>query len=1725
MSDAWAILSWWLIIQALGLAAWPLAFRLLRWLPDRGYMLAKPLGLLLTSYFFWLAVSFHILPNTSLGILAAFVFVVAISWGLYCRERSSLISILSWLRDHYRLMIAYELLFALAFIGWSVFRAYSPDISSAEKPMEMAFFNAASRSASFPPYDPWLSGYPILYYYFGYVMMSVLSRVSGVTSGVAFSLSNALWFALSAASAFAIVTDLILLSVRRLKIAVAFGVLASVLLMVIGNLEAPLEVAYTKGWGTADLWTWLDIVELNQPYTPAANDRPSWLPRAEWDWWWRAARLIHDYPPTNISPQMASVLGKAPDANTNEQEVISDFPQFSFILGDLHAYMLNLPFVLLAIGLALNLYQAGARGEATALWHGDNRAPLALLYPFVVGSSVFLNTWDLPIYLALSAAAWGLGQWQARRLRLRENLGNLMILGLLSALFYLPYYLQQNFAAQVSGIIPNTFNGTRLTHFFLMFGPFIVIGLLFGIGLLIESVQTGRLRLRRFLAQALGGGIVLTAGLIAAAGILGVVAFQLFVPFRRWFEDLLAVMAQRGITLEAHLLTRLSDPWVPLLLASAFLAILMFWRVRRPIASPLPSIGNDLTSLPPTNFVLLLFAAGVLLALSTEFVFVFDSFPARTNTVTKFYYQVWVVWSVAAAYAVYHMLFSPSRLKSTISRILAGVAIAGTIGLGLVYPLLAVPSRTTPTVEPTLDAMLATTRSPAYPGTDKAYAAVQWLDQNSVGTPVILQAMTADSLYRTSFARISSWTGLPTVLGWPHHEIQWRGASQMLQQRLTDIDTIYATTDPAIALALLHQYNVQYVYVGSVEHKTVSCRRIGQVRADDARCFSVCGHDDISYARGNFSMNFSDLSALFSWWLILQVVGLAAWPLAFRWLRWLPDRGYMLSKPLGLLLVSYFFWLLVSLHILPNTTGGILLASAAVVGASALFYAWHRRPTSRAASQAASPSLWAWLLEHRWLVIAYEIVFALAFLAWALFRAHAPDIITGEKPMELAFLNAINRSASFPPYDPWLSGYPIAYYYFGYVMMSVLQRISSVSAGVAFSLSNALWYALSAAGAFGVVADLVLLAQQSARRAAIFFGVLGAVLLVLAGNFEAPLEVAYAGNQGPDELWQQLDILDLNQPRTSSLSWPPRETWWWRASRVIHDYPPDSISPRLSNITGQPADANTVFQETITEFPQFSFLLGDMHPHVLNLPFVLMCFGLALNLYQAARVGKARSVWQTPSWFLYPLALGALGFTNTWDFPIYAFMTLSAVALGAWQEKQLRWRDRFADLLLLGIPGILLYLPFYLNFTSQASGLGPNPFNGTQAGHFFIVFGPLLIINAAFGLKLVLEAHRTGQVHLRTFVLKVLGGGLALTLAAGLALLALTAYTLSHPAAPPDIQAGLADPFAQRFSLSLGETYRAAFAWLNDHGISAGALVLTRLSDPWLPLILGSSLCAIVLLWRAQFAPSADRPSAETSPRAFVLLLLGVGLLLALSVEFVFIVDLFKTRMNTLFKFYFQVWALWSIVGAYGLFDLLVGPRHILSKALRIGVGSVAAVTLGLGLLYPALALPTHTQELNVTTPTLDGILAAAQSPQYPNVPAFYAAVTKFTQQVAGAPVILEAADDDFLYRAGRSRFSSWTGLPTPLGWYWHEMQWRGNDVILRQRLPDVTTIYSTTDKAAAQSLLQRYNVEYIIVSGRERKQYPAEGVAKFDQMFPVVFQQDNLTIYQVTTDSAASTP
>ena len=861
-------------------------------------------------------------------------------------------------------------------------------------------------------------------------------------------------------------------------------------------------------------------------------------------------------------------------------------------------------------------------------------------------------------------------------------------------------------------------------------------------------------------------------------------------------------------------------------------------------------------------------------------------------------------------------------------------------------------------------------------------------------------------------------------------------------------------------------------------------------------------------------METTDIFAAARWWLVLMVLGAAATPLTTYFLQRLSDRGYAFTKMIGLLLVSFIFWLLGNLGFWGNSVGGILLALLVVVALSV----W-------ATYQMKEP-LAPWLQANRRQIIITELLFLLIFALWVWVRAQNPTIQATEKPMEFAFLNAASRSEQFPPLDPWLSGYAISYYYFGYVMTSVLARLSAVAEPIAFNLGIAWLVAGSAIGAFGLVYNLIAASKKAIQQQAIGFAIVAAFALPLAGNGQMLLELLHASGQGSPEFWAWLDVRDINTPAITDANTTPRYTtfwWWWRSSRVIHEY----------TLSGRAEEG----LEPIAEFPGFSFILGDMHPHVLALPFAFVSLAVALAWW--LQPGLAGKEWDetdgrgriqllmeniNPAFLLFTgVVLGGLSFLNTWDVLIHLFVVAAAFALAQWRDNG--WHNRIiwqtvTLAVLLVILSVILYFPFFLGFSSQAGPpyILPMLMRPTRLAHFLIIFGlPLLVIVVFLGSLVVQQKRAPRKIALFA------GGGLVLAL---IAIMLLLGWIIALSPQGVGTVVSLANELGRPLTPIAEGSVLGRMGWaLGAVANLVPAVLGARFSYPGVTLLL-ATIIGLVVMWYAgmfsQQLPVTGEQSAVISEQSgrtllaqypalpFVLLLVLTGALLTLGPEYLYLKDNFSQRLNTVFKFYYQAWVM---LGAAAIVAL-----HYLLRELRVAgliTGLVYALGLAIALLFPYYAVTARAAEYrgDITSefrrpPTLNGLVSVQN-----NDPDEYAALMWLRENVVGEPVILEAVGGAY---SNYGRVSASTGLPTVVGWANHEWQWRGSDhPEPGKREQDVPQMYNNADWAVVRDLLVLYQVEYVYIGSLERSNYSEEGLAKFAQYMDVAYQNNSVVIYQ----------
>ena len=726
--------------------------------------------------------------------------------------------------------------------------------------------------------------------------------------------------------------------------------------------------------------------------------------------------------------------------------------------------------------------------------------------------------------------------------------------------------------------------------------------------------------------------------------------------------------------------------------------------------------------------------------------------------------------------------------------------------------------------------------------------------------------------------------------------------------------------------------------------------------------------------------------------------------------------------------------------------------------------------------------------EWRTIVIA-EAIFLVFFIGWTLFRSYDPFINHTEQPMDLALLSASINSQVGHPEDPWLRGEPISYYYFGYWMMGALSQISAIQSHISYNLAMALIPAMSAMGIFGIVFNLVrmdiarmdkarsgvagtdsmstvrasvsaALADSTHRKLAIIAGIAAALFLVIVSNLEGVLEFMRLNGMGSQGFYDWIRINDLPGPiDMPPQSWTPPDFWWWfHASRVINTF-----------------DGVHFIDNTIQEFPFFSFLLGDMHPHVMSIPFIALFVGIALNIYRLPSDfwRNYRSVYPYAIVLTAALVLGGLGFNNLWDMPTFAALLIGILALKAYREgsdipQSIALAFFPVGLAILALAA-LMYSPYLLDINAGVNGIGV-VITHTRAIHMFIVWG--LFLTAVTPFLLATFWQTTVQ---RDWAAQTLTA-LALAFAPWLL------WTLAY--LPSD---GSVEEVIGRFIGILPLTALVAIGVYN-------ALYLARQENE------GGRLFATVLA------------------------VLGLGLII--GSEFLFIRDFFNNRGNTVFKLYYQAWILLAAASAFAVYYWLSTIQSRTGwRATFSYVWAAAFVLLLIGSLYYPLAAAKTKPDTPYAGPTLDGLSFVQQ-----NRPAEYDAIAWLKQNASPDAAIVEAVGE----WSDWGLVSRSTGLPTIVNWLGHQKQWRGGwekfdankpdvsralrDKYFDDRTAEVERIYTTLDPAEAQVILYKYDIDYVYIGQRERDKYGIEGIPKFDAIADAVFADPNgeAIIYRV---------
>ncbi len=816
------------------------------------------------------------------------------------------------------------------------------------------------------------------------------------------------------------------------------------------------------------------------------------------------------------------------------------------------------------------------------------------------------------------------------------------------------------------------------------------------------------------------------------------------------------------------------------------------------------------------------------------------------------------------------------------------------------------------------------------------------------------------------------------------------------------------------------------------------------------------------------------------WYIVVLLLGWTVFPFVRMALRGLPDRGYLVSRLVGVILLAWLVWIGGSLGV-PFTQLNITLAAFLLLAVNVgLFFI-------------QKDGILQDLRERKRYILVIEGLALTFFLVFLFIRLGNPDLWHpykgGEKPMDFSYLNAVIKSTTFPPYDPWFAGGYLNYYYYGFVLVGVLTKWLAVVPSIAYNIFLPMLFSFVALGAFSFGWNLLARngppqqpLQEDEAGEAIELEVtnghiLGLERWPLLAGLASSVGLLVLGNLGTVRMiwkgWQQIAApIPIEQGNFfQHIGWAlqgfvqflggaqlPYDIgrWYWDPSRAIPGSP-------------------------ITEFPFFTFLYADPHAHLIALSITILALVFALSVIRGKwhwGSGPGQRGWMFfgASLLLGGLAVGALRATNTWDLPAYLALSGTALIYTAGRYAQLpAWLSRWklpewikraaigaAAAGLLTVLAFLLYKPFGDWYLQGYSSIELWTGDHTPLESYLVHWGLFLFVIVSW----------------------------------------LFWETIDWMDSTPLSALRRLRPYRDLI-ISLLVALLLAVVGLTLKGVAIA----------WIALPVAAWAAALIL-----------RPGQPDAKRA-VLFMVGSGMTLTLAVELIVLVGDIE-RMNTVFKFYLQAWTLLSLSAAAGLMWLFPA----VTKRWRAGWSTAwqfGLVMLVFGAaLYPLIGGRAKiVDRMAPDAPhTLDGMTYMEYSTYSVNdynmdLSQDYRAIRWMQQNVQGSPVIVEANTTEYGWG---TRFTIYTGLPGVVGWNWHQRQQRGivDDAEVWNRVNGVADFYNTFDPQQAETFLQTYDVKYIVVGQLERAMYDPAGIAKFERLngnlWHEVYREGDTVIYQV---------
>ena len=796
-----------------------------------------------------------------------------------------------------------------------------------------------------------------------------------------------------------------------------------------------------------------------------------------------------------------------------------------------------------------------------------------------------------------------------------------------------------------------------------------------------------------------------------------------------------------------------------------------------------------------------------------------------------------------------------------------------------------------------------------------------------------------------------------------------------------------------------------------------------------------------------------------SWILIIEILGIIIFPITSLLFSNLADKGYSISKPFGILILGLISWFCSSFYIV--SINQISLSIFLLIISLPSIYIFYINKTK----------FISFFKNHKNMIILTEIVWISIFLLWLIYRSFDPSINHTEQPMDHGLLTSSIKTTIGSPKDMWLSSYNVNYYYFGYWMMGIIAKISQTPPQIAYNLSLALIPSLASAAVFGLLSNI----SQNLPNRKLNLSIIGLTsftLINISSNLEPVLELFNSLKLLPGKFVSWVDISGLTVKNPDSLASfiPNDHWWWWRASRVINS-----------------KDHNGITDYTIQEFPSFSFLLGDLHPHVMALPFVLIFVSFCWNLLISQEIPHQNLDSEKPlskkyfplipnsingNWgnqiiilknvhvqkfitiLFVSILLGSLTFLNIWDFPTLLALLTVSLSLYIYKNNKFSFKIFFGQIIpfisICLVISLMVFYPYFGNLSSSVNGLKVVEITSRPI-HILIVWGLLITPIIPF-------------VFISFYQTKI-------------------------------------NSYWKKFSII--SFLIASSPYFMLLAVASNSIVEINIAShifKTLPIAIIIGICIYTSLWETKFV--------GISGKVFVLMITSVSLGLILGAELLYLDDLFSSsheRMNTLFKLYYQAGILSIIASSFSLIYGIQFLKTVKGVKKKIGVFllSIYLIIFSSSLYYTPATISSKIDFSN-TTQTLDGLEYLKKKSSE------YEIIEYLLKNSKPTDVLLESVGE--WENAGL--ISRSTGVSNVFNWPGHEIQWRGNNQEFEIRSSDINLIFTTLDNSLTKAKMMKYHINYVYIGPRESQIYSKSNTDKFQTFMKLVVDSKDSKLY-----------